>query len=72
MRTPLHYACFSGILDLVKPLLKCCNEEVFVNAADVNGDTALHLSTQSGFIEIMKLLRKNKANPEQTNRVRNL
>ena len=69
-KTPLHYACSSGVLDLVKPLLKCCRSRSFVNAADDNGDTALHLSTRSGFIEIMKLLRKNKADPHWKNLVR--
>jgi ankyrin repeat protein len=69
VKTPLHYACSSGVLDLVKPLLKCCDNEGFVNAIDENGDTALHLSTRSGFIEIMKLLRKNKANPKMINLV---
>ena len=69
MKTPLHYACSSGIIDLVKPLLKCCNNEGFVNATDDNGDTALHIATRSGFIEIMKLLRKNRANTKEINQV---
>ena len=69
MRTPLHYACSSGILDSVKPLLKCCSNERFVNATDENGDTALHLATQNGFTEIMKLLRKYKADLKITNYV---
>ena len=42
-----------------------------MNAADDSGDTALHLSTRSGFIEIMKLLRKDKADPLWKNLVRN-
>ena len=67
MKTPLHYACASGIIDSVKPLLKCCSNEGFVNATDDNVDTALHISTRSGFIEIMKMLRKNKANPKGIN-----
>ena len=72
MKTPLHYACSSGILDSVKPLLKRYNHEGFVNATDENGDTALHIATRNGFIEIMKLLRKNKANPNwPLNRVSN-
>ena len=54
-------ACSLGVLDSVKPLLKCCSNERFVNVTDENGDTALHLATQNGFTEIMKLLRKNKA-----------
>ena len=58
------------ILDLVKPLLKCCNNPSFVNATDVSGDAALHFSTRNGFIEIMKELRKNKADPKCRNRVR--
>ena len=69
MRTPLHYACSSGVLDSVKPLLKCCCNEGFVNATDHNGDTALHIATQNGFTEIMKLLRKNKADLKRTNHV---
>ena len=42
-----------------------------MNAADDNGDTALHLSTRSGFIEIMILLKDNKADPGWKNLVRN-
>ena len=71
-KTPLHYACSSGILDLVKPLLKCCSSRSFINATDDDGDTALHLSTRGGFIEIMKLLRENKADPGWKNLVRSI
>ena len=59
-RTVLHYASFTGITDLVKPLLKSCKEPRFINATDFQGDTSLHIATRKGFMDIVKLLTKTK------------
>ena len=68
-RNVLHYACFSGITDLVKLLLKSCKDQRFINATDFRGDTGLHIATREGFTGIMKLLKKKKANRKIENMV---
>lgn len=68
-KTALHYACSSGNPDLVLPLLKLSRRPQFVNAVDSRGETGLHIATRKGFVAIMKLLRKNKADPKIKNRV---
>ena len=55
--------------DLVKPVLRLCHKQRFIDAVDCKGNTALHIATEKGFIEIMKLLIKNKANPKVRNHV---
>ena len=68
-KTVLHYACLSGVTELVKPLLKLCSEPRFMNAADVNRDTALHIATREGYTDIMKHLLKKKADKKIKNNV---
>ena len=66
----MHYACQST--DLVKPLLKLCNNSRFVDATDKDGNTALYLATMGKFKDVMKLLRRSKANPYIKNYVSRL
>ena len=65
----MHYACCSGVTDLVKPLLKLCSEPRFINATDIYGDTALHMATKEGYTDIMRLLLKKKADKKIKNHV---
>ena len=66
-RTALHYACRST--DLARPVLKLCSNPRFIDATDKDGNTALHLATMDKFKDVMKLLRKFKANPKIKNYV---
>lgn len=55
--------------DLVKPLLSKCHTVDFVNAADSNGDTGLHISAREEHKKVMKLLLKCNADVALKNNV---
>ena len=52
-RTPLHYACLAGQLQIVKYLLY---KNANINAKDINGDYAIHYATKQGHLQIIKYL----------------
>lgn len=53
----------------MKPLLNKCHRAEFVDAADCNGDTALHISSREGYKDVMKLLLKYNADTGLKNNV---
>jgi ankyrin repeat protein len=58
-KTPLHYVCNNGNLDIVKLLLKANADP---NLPNKYGDTPLHCSCAKGDIKIAELLIANGAN----------
>ena len=71
-RTPLHYACYWGDMELVMPLLELEREvqSGLVNVRDRNGDTGLHIAARGGFKAVVKELLKVNANKDIKNMVR--
>jgi ankyrin repeat protein len=52
--TCLHYSCAHGHLDLVRAVV--ARDASFVNAANNNGDTALHRAAWKGKAEVVEFL----------------
>jgi ankyrin repeat protein len=53
LRTPLHYACINGHIEVVKYLL---SHGVNANAADSSNNTPIHFAAAFGYIKILHLL----------------
>lgn len=69
--TPLHHATERGHESCVKALLYLSEQmkvPVDVNAANDNGDTALHLAAKWGYVAIVRILLECGANCKLTNR----
>ena len=65
----MHYAAFSGMVDLGAPLVGKYHSVEFVIAADSNGNTALHVAAREGDKKIVKLLLKHSADDSLKNNV---
>ena len=63
-RTPIHAASLRGHLSIIKLLQ---NSGWKLNAVDKYGNTALHLSTWFGSLEVVKYLVDSKLNPYKKN-----
>lgn len=68
-RTPLHYACVSGSVDVTAALLSKSSSKVFLNMQDRYGDTALHIASRCGYREVVKQLLSYRANKDILNEV---
>jgi len=68
-KTPLHYACASGNMELVGAVLRKNSSKVFVDVRDRFGDTALHVASRLGFREVVKELLRCKASKDILNQV---
>jgi len=70
-RTPLHYACEWGNSEVLNELLKRDASKAFLNAQDINGDTALHTAHRHDNKDSAKTLRAFQASKKITNQVSN-
>ncbi len=68
-KTPLHYACYWGSVELVTPLLSRDSSCEYMNAQDGNQDTALHIASRCGHKAIIKLLVSRGAAKRAKNKV---
>lgn len=66
LRTALHKAAFWGHVDACKYLVNDCRLDV--NAADYNGDTALHDACRFGHTAVVGILLAGGANPQIKNK----
>ena len=53
-RTPLHYACLHGRVDVARRLIT--NSQCSIESKDVQGCTPLHTAAQYGQVETLKYL----------------
>jgi ankyrin repeat protein len=60
LRTPLHYAAYTGNTEMIELLL---DYHADVNAKDMSGVTPLHLAAAEGHPEAVRLLLAAKADP---------